>query len=109
MKDTLTEMKNNLQGINNRVDKTKNQISDLEYEETKHAQSEQQKKKEDNIRSLWDNFRHTNIRIMGLPEGEASKELKTYLKIMTEKFHHLLKTIVMQAQEVQRDPHQDTS
>ena len=31
MKDTLTEMKTNLQGINNRVDEAENQTSDLEY------------------------------------------------------------------------------
>ena len=31
MKDTLTKMKNNLQGINSGVDEAKNQISDLEY------------------------------------------------------------------------------
>ena len=29
MKDTLIEIKNNLQGINNTVDETKNQIDDL--------------------------------------------------------------------------------
>ena len=46
MKDTLTEMKNNLQGINSRVDEAENQISDLEYKETKISQSEQQKEKE---------------------------------------------------------------
>ena len=33
MKDTLTEMKHNLQGIHNRVDKTENQINNLEYKE----------------------------------------------------------------------------
>ena len=42
MKDILTEMKVNLQGINSRVDEGKNQI-DLEYKGTKNNQSEQQK------------------------------------------------------------------
>ena len=31
MKDTLIEIKNNLQGINSRVDEDENQNSDLEY------------------------------------------------------------------------------
>lgn len=31
MKDILTEMKNNLQGINNRVEKAETQTSDLDY------------------------------------------------------------------------------
>ena len=35
MKDTLTKMKNKLQGINIRVRETKHKISDLEYKEVK--------------------------------------------------------------------------
>ena len=41
MKVTLTEMKNNLQRINSRVDAAENQISDLEHKEAKNNQSEQ--------------------------------------------------------------------
>ena len=35
MKDTLTEIKNNLQGNNSRVDEAENQINDLEHKEEK--------------------------------------------------------------------------
>ena len=42
MKVTLIEIKNNLQGINNRVAEAENQISDLEYKEAKNSQSEHQ-------------------------------------------------------------------
>ena len=45
MKDTLIEIKNNLQGINSRVDEAKNQINDLEYKKEKNNQSEQQQKR----------------------------------------------------------------
>ena len=45
MKDTLTEIKNNLQGNNSRVDEAKNQINDLEHKEEKNKQSEQQEDK----------------------------------------------------------------
>ena len=45
MKDTLTEMKKNVQGINSRED-TKNQISDLEYKEAKNTNQNSKKKKE---------------------------------------------------------------
>ena len=38
-------MKKNLQGINSRVDEVKNQISNLEYKESKITQTEQQKEK----------------------------------------------------------------
>ena len=36
MKDTLIEIKNNLQGNNSRVDEAKNQINDLEHKEAKN-------------------------------------------------------------------------
>ena len=45
MKDTLTEIKNNLQGNNSRVDGAKNQINDLEHKEAKNNQSEQEEEK----------------------------------------------------------------
>ena len=45
MKDTLTEMKNNLQGINSRVHEAENQISDLEYKEQKTPNQNSKKKK----------------------------------------------------------------
>ena len=88
---TLTEMKNNLQGINSTVDEAKNQISGLEYKKAKITQSEQQKRKRilqdeehlissHTIRSIWGNFKHTNICITGVLEEEERKKLKTYLK-----------------------------
>ena len=45
LKDTLIEIKNNLQGNNSRVNEAKNQINDLEYKEAKNNQSEQQEEK----------------------------------------------------------------
>ena len=45
MKDTLMEIKNNLQGVDSRMDKAKNQINDLEHEEAKNQQSEPQEKR----------------------------------------------------------------
>ena len=40
MKDTLIEIKNNLQGINSRVGEVEDQINDLEQKEAKNNQSE---------------------------------------------------------------------
>ena len=45
MKDTLMEIKSNLQENNSRVDEAKNQVNDLEYKEAKHNQAEQQEEK----------------------------------------------------------------
>ena len=44
MKDTLIEIKNNLQGHNSRVDEAKNQINDLEHEEEKLTNQNEKKK-----------------------------------------------------------------
>ena len=57
MKDTLIEIKNNLQGNNSRVDEAKNQTNDLKHKEVKNNQSEKQEEKrihknEDSISSL---------------------------------------------------------
>ena len=72
MKDTLIEVKNKLQGNNSRVNEAKNQINDLEYKETKNNQSEQEEERiqkyEDSINSLWDNFKRSNICLIGVLE-----------------------------------------
>ena len=41
MKDTLIEIKNNLQGNDSRVNEAENQINDLEHKEAKTKQSAQ--------------------------------------------------------------------
>ena len=45
MKDTLIEIKNNLQGNNSRMDEAKNQINDLEHKEPKNNHTEQEGKR----------------------------------------------------------------
>ena len=50
-----------------------NQINNLEHKEADNNQSEQEKikkKNEDSVSSLWDNFKRSNICIIGVPEGE---------------------------------------
>ena len=64
------------------MDKEKSQINDLEHKEAKPHQSEQEEEKrihknEDSGRNLWDNFKHSNICIIGVPEG---KEKARYWK-----------------------------
>ena len=46
MKDTLIEIKYNLQGNNSRVNKAENQINNLEYKEEKAFDQNNKKKKE---------------------------------------------------------------
>ena len=40
------------------------------------------KRTADSLRELWDNIKHTNIQIIGVPEGEERK--KGYEKIFEE-------------------------
>ena len=44
IKDTLIEIKNNLQGNNSKVDEAENHINDLEHKEPKNNQSEKKKR-----------------------------------------------------------------
>ena len=44
-KDTLIEIKNDLQGNNSRVDEAENQVNDLEHKEAKDNPSEQEEKR----------------------------------------------------------------
>ena len=56
------------------------------------------------MRNIWDNLKHTNIHIIGVPEEERAKFGKLFEKIMKEKFPNLVKEIDMQVQETQRIP-----
>ena len=99
MKETLIEVKNNLQGNNSRVDEANNQINDLEHKGAKNNQSEQEKriqKYEGSVGSLWD-FKCCNISIIGVPEGEEKEQeiRNLFEKIMKENFYDLVKEIDM--------------
>ena len=50
-KDTLIEIKNNLQGNNSRVDEAENQINDLEHKQAKTKIKNKQTKKSQPIRT----------------------------------------------------------
>ena len=65
------------------------------------------KKNEERLRSLQDIFKHSNIRIIRVPEGEGEgQEIENLFEnIMKENFPNLAKEIDFQeVQEAQRDP-----
>ena len=77
--NTITEIKNTLEGINSRISEAEEQISELENKMVEITPEEQNKVKrmkrmKDNLRDLWDNIKHTNIRIIGVPEEEEKKK-----------------------------------
>ena len=54
------------------------------------------KKNEDSINNLWDNFKRSNICIIGMPEEEREQEIgNLFEKIVKENFPNLVKKINM--------------
>ena len=104
--NTITEIKNSLEGINRRISKAEKRISELEDKMVEITSEEQNKVKrmkrtEDSLRDLWDNIKHTNIRIIGVPEEEERKKgyEKIFEEIIVENLFNMEKEIVNQVQE----------
>ena len=109
MSNTINEMKNTLEGINNRMTEAEERISHLEDRMVDFTAMEQNREKrmkriEDSLRDLWDNIKHTNIQIIGVPEEEEKKKgtEKIFEEIIVENFSNTGKEIVNQVQEAQR-------
>ena len=121
MKDTQSAIKQNIQGTNSEGKKTGIQINNLEQNEEINIQPEQNEeiriqKNEERLGNLQDNFKHSNIRIIGVPEGEEQEQKieNLFEQIMKESFPKLVKEIDFQeVQEAQRvtkklDPRRNT-
>ena len=88
------------------------QSNDLEQKGKINIQPEQNEetripKNEERLKKLWDNFKLSNILIIGVPEGEEEEqEIEKLLEqIMKENFPNLAKEIDFQeVQEAQRVP-----
>jgi len=77
--NTITEIKNALEGTNTRISEAEEWMSELEDKMVEITSEEQNKVKrmkrtEVSVRDLWDNIKHTNIRIIGVPKEEEKKE-----------------------------------
>ena len=111
MNNTITEIKNTLEGINSRITEAEEQVSELENKTVEISAAQQNKEKrmkrmEDSLGDLWDNIKHTNIQIIGIPEEEEKKKVseKIFEEIIAENFPDMGKEIVNQVQEAQRVP-----
>ena len=64
------------------------------------------KRTEDTLRDLWDSIKHTNTRIIGVPEEEQKKKgyEKIFEEIIVENFPNMEKEIANQVQEAKRVP-----
>ena len=110
MKDTQSEIMQNIQGTNSDRKETRTQSNDLEQKEQINIHLEQNEEtriqiSEENLTNLWDNLKCSNIRIIGVPEGEEEdQEIENlFEQIMKESFPTLAKDF-QEVQEAQRVP-----
>ena len=70
----------------------------VEITSTERNKVKRMKRTEDNLRDLWDNIKHTNIEIIGVPEEEEKKEGQEKIseEITVENFPRMEKEIVNQ-------------
>ena len=105
----LRQTKENVQGTKSDAKETGTQINGVDQKEERNIQPEQNEetriqKNEEKLRKLWDKFKCSNIRILGVPEGEErDQEVESLLEqIMKESFLNLAKEIDFQeVQEAQ--------
>ena len=109
MKAIQTEIKENIQG-NSEGRETRTQINSLEQKEEINIQPELNEetriqKNEERLRNLQDNFKWSNIQIIGVPEGEEEQQEMENLfeNIMKENFPSLEKEIDFQESRKPRE------
>ena len=78
------------------------EITDAEQKREKRL-----KTNEESLREIWDNVKHTNICIIGVPEGDEREKgtEKIFQEIIAENFPHMGKEPLTQIQEAQRVPY----
>ena len=106
MKARKSEIKKNIQGANSEEKETRTHTNNLEQKEEINIQPEQNEKtriqkNEKRLSNLWDNFKCSNISIIGVPEGEEEEqEIENSFEKIMKNFPNLAKEIDFQ--EVQR-------
>ena len=75
----------------------------VEINESERVKEKRIKRNEDNLRDLWDNVKHSNTQIIGVPEEEDKKKghEKIFEVIIAENFSKMEKEIATQVQETQ--------
>ena len=87
MNNAIDEIKSTLERTNSRIIEAEDSVSEVEDRMVEINEAERKREKriktnEDNLRDLWDNVKHPNIWIIGVPE-EEDKE-KGHKKILEE-------------------------
>ena len=107
MNNTITELRNNSEGIKSRLADTEEWISGLEDRIVEIIQSEQHKEKwlKKLFKGSLDSIKHKDIHIIGIPEGEewVKQAENLFEEIIAENISNLRKetdTLVQEAQTV---------
>ena len=107
----LRETKENIQGTNSDAKETGTQINGVDQKEERNIQPEKNEetgiqKDEEKLRNLQDNFKHSNIRIIRVPEGEEEEQEieNLFEQIMKENFPNLAKEIHFQEVQEAQSP-----
>ena len=110
MNNAITEIKSALEGTNIRITEAEDRIHEVEDRMVEMNEAERKKEKrikrnEDNLRDLWDNVKHPNIRIIGVPEDDKKKGYEKIIEqIIVENAPKMGKEIAILVQQIQRVP-----
>ena len=79
----------------------------MEITNAEQRREKRLKTNEESLRELWDHVKHTNIRIIGVPEGEEREKgtENVFQEITAKNYPHIEKEPVTQIQEAQRVPY----
>ena len=75
----------------------------MEIMDAEQKREKRLKRNEESLRELWDNIKHTNIRIIGVPEGEEREKgtEKIFQEIIAKNFSNMGKEPFTQIHEAQ--------
>ena len=76
------------------------EITDVEQNKEKRI-----KRNEGRLRELWDNFKHTNIHLIRLPEGEEKGLENIFEEVIAKNFPNMGKESCTQNQKAQQIPY----
>ena len=103
MKAMVRKTKENVQGTNSEAKETGTQINGVDQKEERNIQPGKNEetriqKNEERLRNLQDILKHSNIRIIGVPEGEEEdQEIENlFEQVGKENFPNLAKAIDFQ-------------
>ena len=99
MNNAINEIKGTLEGTNSGITGVEDRISEvedrMEINEAERKEEKRIERNEDKLRDLWDNVKHPNIRIIGVPEEDKKKGHEKILEIIDENFPKTGKEIVI--------------